>query len=152
PRPPPPPARVAAEPPPRHAAPAWTHPRRAPEAGPAGAPAATLDGAAALHHPPLARALEHAGLAGRYDVVLPRTGDELRAWGRLLDNCLGSFAAAVASGTTIVAGVREQGLLVAALEVRDGRLVQLLAARNRPPERPLTDAVVPHVVGRLRSA
>lgn len=103
-----------------------------------------------FRHGGFARALAASGVGGRYDLVLPRSGEELATWGRLLGNCLADFAAAVASGATVVLGVRDQGLLVAAAEVRCRQLVQLLGARNRPVPRRLSDAVVAHLDAVLR--
>lgn len=126
--------------------PAWGVARRAPEVRRPAPP-----GGHALRHGDLALRLAAQGLAGRYDLVLPRSGDELAAWGRVLGNCLGDFAAAVAGGATIVVGVREAGMLVAAFEVRCRQLVQLLGHRNRPVPRRLAAAVTAHVDAVLRS-
>ena len=121
--------------------PAWTTPRRAPATS-RPAPA----GGEAFEHPPAARALDRR-MAGEVELVLPRTPDELRAWGRMLGNCLGDFAAAVAEHRSVVLGVKERGALVAAAELtpdlRDVR--QLLGPGNRVPPR----ALVETVVGRL---
>jgi hypothetical protein len=146
--------------PPRPAAPAPTPPTppppvRATLTVPLRAPAT------AAPRPPAATRLRPSALAqrlagttadGRYDVVLPRTAGELTTWGRLLGNCLGDFAAAVAAGETVVAGVRDRSTLIGALEVRDGRLVQLLGHRNRPVAAKVAAAVVAHVDGVLARA
>ena len=138
PAPPRPTPRLEPRPPARSQAAAWTTPRRAPAtARPAPA------GGHAFEHPPAARALDRR-VAGDVELVLPRTPDELRAWGRMLGNCLGDFAAAVAEHRSVVLGVRERGALVAAAELtpdlRDVR--QLLGPGNRVPPRALVEAVV----------
>lgn len=50
-------------------------------------------------------------------LVLPRTGQELAAWGQRLHNCLGSFAAAVAAGRSLLVGVERGDVLTYCAEV-----------------------------------
>ena len=136
------PARRPAPPP----VPSWATARRAPATSSA-APA----GDRALRHRPEVRALEGDDLAGGLDLelVLPRTPDELRAWGRMLGNCLGDFGAAVAEGRSVIVGVRQRGALVAAVELVPNlrEIRQFLGVRNRVPP----DTVVAAVLARFAS-
>lgn len=122
----------------------WTRPRGAPVVT-GRRPAADL----VFRHPPLVREL-HGVALDELQLVLPRTPDELRAWGRLLGNCLGDFGPAVASGRTTVVGVRQGGLFVAAFELRlhDRTLVQFLGAHNRVPPAAVVRPVVAELARR----
>lgn len=89
-----------------------------------------------LHHPPAVLVLagvEVLGANGPLRLVVPRTGAELVTWGERLGNCVGTFAAAVNEGRSILVGVEVLDRLAYCLEVRpDGGVRQFLAARNRP--------------------
>lgn len=124
--------------------PSWATARRAPATSSV-APAGDL----ALRHRPEVLALEGDVLAGGLELALPRTPDELRAWGRMLGNCLGDFGAAVAEGRSVIVGVRHRGALVAAVELVPNlrEIRQFLGVRNRVPP----DAVVAPVLARLGS-
>ncbi|MCU0270094.1 MAG: PcfJ domain-containing protein [Acidimicrobiales bacterium] len=66
-------------------------------------------------------------------LVEPRTEAELAAWGRLLGNCLATYAEAQAAGRSRLVGVERQGRLRYCLELTgDGTLRQFLGERNRP--------------------
>jgi hypothetical protein len=137
---------VTAPPPALPPRPDWQRPRGAPRtAGRAPAPEAPMASG------PIARVLA-GSITHDVELVAPRTAAELVAWGRVLSNCLGGYAAAVSSGSTCVLGVRHRGALVAALEVRGGRVVQLLGPRNRPPPEPLARVVIRHVERTLQGA
>jgi hypothetical protein len=126
------------------AEPAWGIARRAPAvAGP------TPPQDAPLPRSELAQSLCSIRLGGALELVAPRTTTELAGWGRLLGNCLAEFGPAVAAGATVILGVRDGGVLVAALEVREGRIVQLLGPRNRLPPEHLSDVVVRGVLAAL---
>jgi hypothetical protein len=143
-----PPPAPPAPPRPEPVRPPHTTPLRAPEVR-GERPSADVE----LRHGPLARALgDGVHLDATTDLTLPRTPTELATWGRLLGNCLGSYATAVAHGASIVVGVRDRGALVAAFEVRGGRLTQVLGAGNRPAPRPLAGRVEAHVAAVLRGA
>lgn len=106
-----------------------------------------------FRHRELARELgDGLRLDATTDLALPRTPAELMTWGRLLGNCLGSYATAVAEGASIVVAVRERGLLVAAFEVRSGRLTQVLGPGNRPAPPRLARLVEAHVARVLTPA
>lgn len=130
---------VAAPPPPRPARPTWSTPRRAPETS--GRPHAPGE---AFVHPPAVRALDHDALVDELELVLPRTPEELRTWGRLLGSCLGDFGAAVAEHRSVIVGVRHRHALVAALELRPNlrEVVQFLGPGNRVPPANVTAPVL----------
>jgi hypothetical protein len=78
----------------------------------------------ALRHPSDLRAIEGLEVAG-HRLVLPRTADELVAWGRALDNCLGGYRHAVADGRAHVVGLRSPaGQLRYVLELTRRRSVR----------------------------
>lgn len=121
--------------------PAWATPRSAPAAR-------HLIGARAdpFDYDDVALAVDRQAI-GELELVLPRTPDELTTWGRLLANCLGDFGAAVADHRSVIVGVRQRGVLVAALELRpsERRVVQFLGVNNRIPPVRLTSAVLTHL-------
>lgn len=123
----------------------WTTARRAPSTR-GGPPAPT----ATFAHPPDVRALDGRVL-GDLELVVPRTPDELAAWGRMLGNCLGDFGAAVAEHRSVILGVRERGALVAAVELLPDLLEvrQFLGAHNRVPPAHVVDPVLGHLLPRL---
>jgi hypothetical protein len=100
-----------------------------------------------LRHPAALRAID--GLeVGRRRLVLPRTADELLEWGAVLDNCLGGYRHAVASGRTHVIGVVVDGRLSSAVELtRAGVVRQFEEAGNRQAP----DAVTVPVLAALRA-
>ncbi|MGQ0832494.1 MAG: PcfJ domain-containing protein [Microthrixaceae bacterium] len=60
----------------------------------------------------------HGRAAGPHlRLVLPRSTFELREWGQRMHNCLGSFAAAVASGRSLVVGVERRDVLAYCAEL-----------------------------------
>lgn len=120
--------------------PDWTTARGAPSAR---GPAPRRD----AEFPPSPMAAHLAGMtaADEIELVAPRTPAELAAWGRLLRNCLADFAPAVAAGVTAVFGIRVIGALTGAVEVRQGRIIQLLGPSNRPLPRNVVAAVAGHV-------
>lgn len=141
-RPAPRPAPVLA-PDPAPAAPAapWTIARRAPATSGRGAP---LAAGAAFAHPPAVRELDRCTLGGDIELVVPRTPNELRAWGRMLGNCLGDFGAAVAERRSVILGVKQRGALVAAVELLPnlGEVRQFLGPRNRVPPASVVEPVL----------
>jgi hypothetical protein len=118
----------------------WSTPRRAPPTSGRPAPRGAF-----VHDVGARRRFDGVHLAGgELELVLPRTPQELTAWGRMLDNCLGDFAAAVAQGRSVIVGVRRRRALVAALELRPDlrTVVQFLGPRNRVPSATVTTPVL----------
>ena len=148
PRPAPPPRRAVLvddrPAPPAAGRPAWTTARRAPATAAGRAPASD----AAFAHPSAVRAFDGCVLDGDLELVLPRTPEELRAWGRMLGNCLGDFGAAVAEHRSVIVGVRQRGALVAAVELLPNlrEIRQFLGARNRVPPSSVVDPVLARLV------
>jgi hypothetical protein len=69
-------------------------------------------------------------------IAVPRSRAELSAWGQHLGNCVGSYAAAWASGLSLIIGVEVDEVLTYCLEVTpQGHVRQFLGARNRPVPR-----------------
>jgi hypothetical protein len=111
------------------------------------APPATTS--SALRYPPGTAGLHGVEVGGGIRLVLPRTSDELAAWGRLLRNCIGSFGGAVAAGRSLLVGVEERGALAYCVELTpEGSVRQFLGERNRTVPRPVAAAVC----GRLAEA
>ena len=103
---------------------------------------------AALRYPPAVSTLHGVEVGIDLRLVLPRTSDELVAWGRLLRSCIGSFGAAAAAGRSVLIGVEERGALAYCMEVApDGSVRQFLGARNRTVPRPVVASVCDRLVG-----
>lgn len=66
--------------------------------------------------------------------VVPTSAPELRHWGRMLQNCLGDFVPAVATGRSWIVGIERNEILIGCAEIEPGsrHLRQLLGSRNRP--------------------
>lgn len=93
---------------------------------------------------------ELAGLSmGTLRLELPRHQGELIAWSQVLRNCLDDFGPAISAGRSVVIGVRQDGMLVGALEL-DGhrRLRQFVGARNRSLPDTVTAPVMRELVRR----
>ena len=102
---------------------------------------------AALRYPPAVAGLHGAEVGADLRLLLPRTSDELLAWGRLLRSCIGSFGAAAASGRSMLIGVEERGALAYCMEVApDGSVRQFLGERNRPVPRSVVASVCDRLV------
>ena len=83
----------------------------------------------ALRYPAALAALHGIEVGAELRLLLPRTSDELVAWGRLLRSCIGSFGAAVAAGRSVLIGVEERGALAYCVEVSpDGSVRQFLGS------------------------
>jgi len=75
-------------------------------------------------------------------LVLPRSTQELTAWGSRLDNCLGAYRSAALAGQSLIIGVEADGRLEYCVELTPSLGVrQFLGRRNRPPT-PEDEAVV----------
>lgn len=100
-----------------------------------------------LPRPPWATLVDGATLPGDLQLELPRTPAELRAWGRVLESCVGDFGPAALAGRSLLVGVRRHGRLVACGELTPaGTIRQLLGVRNRRVPEPVAAAVVSHLV------
>ena len=101
-----------------------------------------------IRYPASWRAVEGREVAG-HRVVLPVTADELVRWGQQMDNCLGAYRHAVATGRTRIMGMADAGGgLRMAAEISSGRVLrQLEAGGNTPPAR----HTAVHVVAFLRA-
>lgn len=108
-------------------------PRMAPGDGPAGRPTR------GFAYPPTVE-VAHGYRLGEHRLVLPRDPAELTRWGRRLSNCLADYAGAVRSGRSVVFGLEERGTIVAALELRAGRVRQFVGVANSRPTRARRDA------------
>jgi hypothetical protein len=69
------------------------------------------------------------------ELRLPVDGVELQAWGLELGNCLGSYEERIRRRRCTVFGVYRKGRLLAALELRRGKIVQCSGRFNRPLEK-----------------
>ena len=77
-------------------------------------------------------------------VVLPATADDLVRWGQEMDNCLGAYRNAVATGRTRIMGLASaDGQLWVAAEISNGRVLRQLEGRGntRPPRDVATQVV-----------
>lgn len=109
-------------------------------------PAATVSSARAIAHPPRWRAVDGQELAG-FRAVLPRTGDELVAWGRALSNCLGSYRHAAAAGRSRLLGLLDGGRLRYVVEVTPGGTIrQIEGSSNQRPDGPTGDRIARAVI------
>lgn len=74
---------------------------------------------------------------GNYTFVLPKELQELKAEGKALSHCVGSYADRVARGETVIVFVRQKEKVdnpLYTLEIRGGKIVQLRGKRNRDAE------------------
>lgn len=101
----------------------------------------------ALRHPGDLRSVHGLDVAG-HRLVLPRTADELVAWGRALDNCLGGYRHAVAEGRAHVIGLRSPAGLRYVLELTRGRSVRQFEG---PGNRQAPESVAGPVIAALRA-
>ncbi len=102
----------------------------------------------ALPAPPAVEGLDGVTL-GELDFVVPRVADDLSRWGRLMSNCLGSFAPSVAAGRSSIIGVRRRNRLVYALEVTPARALRQFCGRaNRIPDDPHRHQILEFLVER----
>lgn len=85
----------------------------------------------------------HHHAFGAFRFVLPLRPDDLRTWGTVLQNCLASFVPVVSDGRSIIVGIEQRDVIVAALELdrESGSVRQFLGERNRRPPRRLDELV-----------
>ena len=100
-----------------------------------------------IEHPVAWRRADGATVAG-HTIVLPRTTDDLRYWGRLMDNCLGTFVHSVAIGRSRILGLSRGGRLRFAVEVTPGGMIrQIEGVGNTRPETDLGRRIARDLVG-----
>ena len=107
-----------------------------------------------LSYPPSLAGLHGDEPGSGLRLVLPRTTDELVAWGRRLHSCIGSFGPAVAAGRSLLVGVERDGALSYCMEVApDGTVRQFLGVRNGAVPRSVAITVCSRLValGLVRS-
>lgn len=71
---------------------------------------------------------------GNYTFVLPKELQELKAEGKALSHCVGSYADCVARGETVILFVRQKEKVdnpLYTLEIKNGKIVQLRGKRNK---------------------
>lgn len=71
---------------------------------------------------------------GNYTFVLPKELQELKAEGKALSHCVGSYADRVARGETVIVFVRQKEKIdnpLYTLEIKNGKIVQLRGKRNK---------------------
>lgn len=71
---------------------------------------------------------------GNYTFVLPKELQELKAEGKALSHCVGSYADRVARGETVILFVRQKEKVdnpLYTLEIKNGKIVQLRGKRNK---------------------
>ena len=71
---------------------------------------------------------------GNYTFVLPKELQELKAEGKALSHCVGSYADRVARGETVIVFVRQKEKVdnpLYTLEIRKGRIIQLRGMKNK---------------------
>lgn len=71
---------------------------------------------------------------GNYTFVLPKELQELKAEGKALSHCVGSYADRVARGDTVILFVRQKEKVdnpLYTLEIKNGKIVQLRGKRNK---------------------
>ena len=71
---------------------------------------------------------------GNYTFILPKELKELKAEGKALKHCVGSYADRVANGETVIVFVRQKRKAnnpLYTLEIKDGKIVQLRGKNNK---------------------
>ncbi len=65
------------------------------------------------------------------DFQLPTSVEELSLWSRLLHNCMFAYAESIQNGSCIIYGVFKEEKLLYALELSEGKIVQVKAISNQ---------------------
>ena len=80
---------------------------------------------------------------GNYTFVLPKKLQELKAEGKALSHCVGSYADRVARGDTVILFVRQKEKVdnpLYTLEIKNGKIVQLRGKRNKDADADVWEA------------
>lgn len=86
------------------------------------------------YHKRLQKLLGLEQTIGNYTFVLPKELQELKAEGKALSHCVGSYADRVASGKTVIVFVRQKEQVdnpLYTLEISNGKIVQLRGKQNK---------------------
>ena len=86
------------------------------------------------YHKHLEKLLELEQTIGNYTFILPKELKELKAEGKALKHCVGSYADRVANGETVIVFVRQKRKAnnpLYTLEIKDGKIVQLRGKNNK---------------------
>lgn len=86
------------------------------------------------YHKRLQKLLGLEQTIGNYTFVLPKELQELKAEGKALSHCVGTYADRVASGETVIVFVRQKEKVdnpLYTLEISNGKIVQLRGMRNK---------------------
>ena len=86
------------------------------------------------YHERLQKLLGLEQTIGNYTFVLPKELQELKAEGKALSHCVGTYADRVASGETVIVFVRQKEKVdnpLYTLEISNGKIVQLRGMRNK---------------------
>lgn len=86
------------------------------------------------YHKHLEKLLELEQTIGNYTFILPKELKELKAEGKALKHCVGSYADRVANGETVIVFVRQKRKAdnpLYTLEIKGGKIVQLRGKNNK---------------------
>lgn len=76
-----------------------------------------------------------------YEMILPKDSNELVDWSKSLNNCLYSYVSDVYEGDTLIYGVKINGELVYAIEIKNGQLSQFKGKYNAEPDEKVRRAI-----------
>jgi len=79
--------------------------------------------------------LKPCGAWQNFQIVLPQTSDDLYLWAKQLHNCLYGYIDLIYDHKTTIYGVKESNVLMYAIEIRNGSLVQMKGGYNAEPNR-----------------
>ena len=66
-----------------------------------------------------------------YNIKLPANGQELFEWADLLQNCMAAYSYFIQYGMTTIYGFFKNEILIFAVEVKDGKLIEASGKNNR---------------------
>ena len=79
---------------------------------------------------------------GSWELEFPKSVDQLKYYGRVLDNCVGGYGPAIETGRSVIFVVKEKGIPTHCVEVAEGSFRQFSSARNNAAkERIKTDVI-----------
>jgi len=86
--------------------------------------------------------LKACGSFDGFDIHLPQDGLELYAWGDTLHNCLSTYYNRILNETSTIFGFYEDGLLKAAVEIKNNIIVQANLKYNQKLEKRDEDRII----------